>query len=98
MKGADFKKELIERLDELSAKIDTLIQVVAISPKIETILKDKTKTQQIEILSDLGFPKDAIALIVDTTPETVSVRISEMKKKKKAKPAESKEGEKVEQK
>ena len=83
MKDHDFKKELIERLDELSAKIDTLIQVVAVSPKMETILREKTKTQQIEILSDLGLSKDAIALVVDTTPETVSVRISEMKKKRK---------------
>ena len=83
MKNTDFEKEIIEKLDELSAKIDTLIQIVAIFPKIETILKDKTKTKQIEILSDLGFPKETIALIVGTTPETVSVRISEMKKKRK---------------
>lgn len=85
MRNTDFEKEIIERLDELSAKIDTLVQIIAISPKIETILKDKTKTQQIEILSDLEFPKNAIALIVGTTPETVGVRISEMKKKKRKK-------------
>jgi len=83
MRNTDFEKEIIEQLDELSAKIDTLVQIIAISPKIETVLKGKTKTQQIEILSDLEFPKNAIALIVGTTPETVGVRISEIKKKRK---------------
>lgn len=85
MRNTDFEKEIIEKLDELSAKVDTLVQIIAISPKIETILKDKTKTQQIETLSELGFPKDAIALIVDTTLGTVSARISEMKTRKKQK-------------
>jgi 3-polyprenyl-4-hydroxybenzoate decarboxylase len=85
MKDTEFEKKIIERLDELSAKMDILVQVVAISPKIETILKDKTKTQQIEILSNLRLSNDAIALIVGTNPETVGVRISEMKKKKKKK-------------
>lgn len=85
MNDTNLDKEIIERLGELSAKMDTLTKVVAVSTKLETILKDKTKTQQIEILSDLGFPKDAIALIVNTTPETVSVRISEIKKKREKK-------------
>ena len=85
MNDTDLKKEIIERLDELSAKMDTLTQIVAISPKLETILRDKTKTQQIELLSDFGLLKEAIALIVDTTPETVGVRISEMKRKKRKK-------------
>jgi len=85
MRNTDFEKEIVERLNELSAKIDTLAQIMAISPKIETILKSKTKTQQIEILSDLGFPNNVIALIAETTPETVSVRISELKKKREKK-------------
>lgn len=83
MNEHDIEKELIERLDELNAKIDILIQVVAISSKMETILKDKSKKQQIEILSNLGVSRNTIALVVDTTPETVSVRVSEMKKKAK---------------
>ena len=82
MKDPDYEKELIKRLDELGEKMDTLIQVMAVSSKIETILKDKTKTQQIETLSELGFPKDTIALLVNTTLGTVSARISEMKKRK----------------
>ena len=82
MKERDVEKKLMGRLDELNAKIDTLISVVAVSSKMETILEDKSKKQQIEILSDLGLSKNAIALVVDTTPETVGVRISEMKKKK----------------
>lgn len=82
MNDTDIQKEIVERLDELIAEIVTLTQVVAVSSKLETILRDKTKTQQIETLSDLGLLKEAIALIVDTTPETVGVRISEMKRKK----------------
>ena len=85
MNDTNLDKEIIERLGELSVKMDTLAKVVAVSTRLEIILKDKTKTQQIEILSDLGFPKDAIALIVNTTPETVSVRISETKKKREKK-------------
>ena len=73
MKDTEFVEKIIGRLDGLSAKMDILVQAVAISPKIETILKDKTKTQQIEILSNLRLSNDAIALIVGTTPETVAV-------------------------
>lgn len=79
MKQAEFQKELLERLGELSAKVEALIQVVAITSRKETVLKGKTKTDQIKTLSDLGLPRKIVALIVGTTPETVSVRLSEMK-------------------
>lgn len=94
MTEPEFKKELIERLGELSAKVEALIQVVAITSRKETVLKGKTKTDQIKMLADLGLSRNVIALIVGTTPETVSVRLSEMKaKKKKTEKSKEVEGE-----
>lgn len=83
VKDGAFKELLIKKLDELSEKIDALIQVVAITSQKETILKGKTKTGQIKFLSDLGLPRTVVAWIVGTTPDTVSVRLSEIKSKKK---------------
>jgi len=77
----EFKK-LIDKLDELSTKIADLTHVVVITSRKEAILKGKTKKEQIEILADLGLSKSIIALIVGTTSGAVSVRISEMKKRK----------------
>lgn len=83
MREAEFKKELIKRLGELSAKVEALIQVVAITSRKETVLKGKTKTDQIKMLADLGLSRNVIALIVGTTPETVSVTLSKLKAEKK---------------
>lgn len=89
----DFEKRLIQTLEELSAKVDALIQVVAITSRREKILKGKTKTDQIVTLSDLGLSRKLIALIVGTTPEAISVRLSQLKaeKKKAEKPEEVEE-------
>ena len=83
MKEDDFRKQLIKKLEELSTKMDALIQVVAITSRKEIIEKGKTKTDQIVILSDLGLSRKIIALIVGTTPESVSARLSQLKAKKK---------------
>jgi len=80
MKEDEFRKQLIKKLDELGTKIDALIQVVAITSQ-----KGKTKTSQIELLSNLGLPRTVIAWIVGTTPETVSVAMSQIRSKEKAK-------------
>ena len=93
MKEDEFRRQLIKKLDELGTKIDALIQVVAITSRKEIIAKGKTKTDQIVILSDLGLSRKIIALIVGTTPEAVSVRLSQLKaeKKKAKKPKEVEE-------
>ena len=93
MKENDFKKQLIKKLDELSTKIDALIQVVAITSRKEITAKGKTKTDQIVILSDLGLSRKIIALIVGTTPGAVRARLSQLKaeKKKTKKPKEGEE-------
>jgi len=84
LKKIEFEDKLIRKLDEIATKIDALIQLVAFIAQGKNILKGKTKTKQIEILARFGLRRDIIALLVGTTPETVSVRISEMKKKQKA--------------
>jgi CRP-like cAMP-binding protein len=93
MNEDEFGKQLIKKLDELGTKIDALIQVVAITSRKEIIAKGKTKTDQIVILSDLGLSRKIIALIVGTTPEAVSARLSQLKaeKKKTKKPKEGEE-------
>jgi len=83
MKDDEFRKMLIEKLDDLGKKIDALVQVVAISSRKERMLKGKTKTEQIIQLSNLGLSRTVVAWIVGTTPEVVSVRLSEMKNKEK---------------
>jgi DNA invertase Pin-like site-specific DNA recombinase len=89
MKEPDLRV-LIEKLSELSRKIDLLIQVVAVTSRKENI-EEKSKKQQIKILSDMGLSRNLIALIVGTTPETVSVRLSEGKAKKTVEPKEVEE-------
>lgn len=95
MKDDEFKQLLIKKLDELSTKIDALIQVLAITTQKENVLKGKTKAGQIKLLSDLGLPRTVIAWIVGTTPETVSVRLSEIKSKAKKSKAKKNTGQKI---
>jgi hypothetical protein len=49
--------------------------------------KDKSDTEQIIFLANLGFDRNSIAAIVGTTPSTVSVRLSEAKAQQAKKPA-----------
>ena len=74
---------LIQKLDNLNKKLETLIKLVAITSSMETTLKKKSQKEKIKILSDLGLSRNLIALLVGTTPPTVSVTLSKIKKKKK---------------
>jgi len=49
--------------------------------------KDKPDTDQIIFLSNLGFDRNSIAAMVGTTPNTVSVRLSEAKAQQAKRPA-----------
>lgn len=90
---SELEKELIRKLGALNKKLDTLIKVVAVSSRMETILKGKKQKEQIKILSGLGLSRDVIALMVETTPLTVSVTLSKMKKKKPKPKKTKKKGE-----
>jgi ABC-type enterobactin transport system permease subunit len=76
--------ELLKKLDVLTKKVDTLAIVTAnLANQHQKALEGRTQTEQIQILWKRKLPKEAIALIVGTTLETVSVRLSEMKSKTK---------------
>lgn len=80
-------KGLLKKLDVLAEKIDVLTTVTTISMQREKLFEGKTKKEQIETLAKMGLPRNIIALIVGTTPLTVSVTLSQTKRKKKqAKP------------
>lgn len=84
----EFRREVLE-------KLDLLTKLVALTANIQTFLGGKSQKDQIRVLSDLGLSRNMISLVVGTTPETVSVRLSEMKSKQKTekKPPLSSEGE-----
>ena len=83
MEDDEFKKLLIKKLDELSMKIDALIQVITITSRKESVLKGKSKADQIKLLSNLGLHRTVVAWIVGATPESVSVTMSQIKSKAK---------------
>lgn len=76
-------KELLKKLDVLAEKIDILVTVTAVSMQKEKLFRKKKQKEQIKILAKLGLPRNLIALMVGTTPLTVSVTLSKIKKAKK---------------
>src|SRR2546426_3175332 len=70
------KKE--DHLLEISNKMDTLIRLSALG-----LVKDlKKQRQQIELLSDAGFPPKQIADVLRTTRNTVSVALNSIRKER----------------
>lgn len=75
-----------KQFKELANKMDTLIKLTAY-----TALKDaKTKTEKIGILDGLGLRRKEIALIVDTTEESVKTIKKRLKKRAKSRRGERK--------
>lgn len=68
----------------LSEKLDTLIRITAINS-----LTDKSLTEQVKILSEIGFQPKRIATILGTDSSTVSTLKSRLKKK--AQPTDKKD-------
>lgn len=66
-----------KQFKELSEKLEVLIKITAISA-----LKERTLTDQVEILSAIGLQPKEIAAILGTDPATVSVLKSRVKKRK----------------
>jgi hypothetical protein len=68
-----------ERFKEISSKMDLIVRLLALN-----IVKDlKVQKDKIITLSSFGFGPSEIAGLLGTTPNTVSVALSEMKKKTK---------------
>jgi len=90
-------KKLLKKLDILAEKIDVLTVVTAVSMEKEKLFEGMLQMDQIKFLADLGLNRNIIALMLGTTPSTVSVTLSKIrKKKKKARPKQPKQEEKVE--
>lgn len=68
-----------KQFEELMGKIDVLIKLTAAS-----IFQDKSKTDSIPILSDLGLKAKAIAKLLGTSESYVYNVISEAKKEAKS--------------
>lgn len=83
MNEEEFREKSIRKLDELGKKIDALTQVVVITSRKESMLKGKSKADQIKLLSDLGLHRTVVAWIVGTTPESVRVTLSQIRSKEK---------------
>ena len=83
MNEDEYREQSIKKLDELSKKIDALTQVVAITFRKESMLKGKSKADQIKLLSDIGLPRTIVAWIVGTTPDSVSSTMSQIRSKEK---------------
>jgi len=78
-------KELTKQLKALNANIDVLSKITAVNIGKEEIFKGKeTKEEKIEILDKIGLPRTLIAIIIGSTPESVSV-IKSMKKPRPSK-------------
>lgn len=77
--------KILKKLDTLAKKIDILTKVTAINIQREKFIEGKTQKEQINALHKAGFSPSLIALMLATTPNTVSVALSNIRKKKKAK-------------
>ena len=65
-------------LPEIIQRLDTLIKLVATS-----LLAEKSQREQIELLSKAGLAPKEIAELIGTTPNTVRVALTAIRKAKK---------------
>jgi len=77
------EKKFLEKMDVLAEKIETLTIVTAIGIGKDKLFEGMIQKEQIKFLDDLGLNRNIIALTLGTTPLTVSVTLSQMKKKRK---------------
>ncbi len=82
MKDNDLK-ELGKKLDSIKESIELLTKLTALDIARDEYFKNKTrKDEKIEALSTLEIPDKIIALIVDSSAESVQALRSRMKQKK----------------
>jgi len=90
-------KKFLKKLDTLAEKIDILTKVTAIDMEKEKLFEGMSQKKQIKFLDKLGLNRNIIALMLGTTPLTVSVTLSKMKKKKKKDKPKEEEKEKADE-
>jgi len=69
-----------DQFDAISRKLDILVRLSALS-----FVADKAQKEQVMMLSSAGFRPKEIADICGTTPNTVRVALSTMRKKRQGK-------------
>jgi DNA-directed RNA polymerase specialized sigma24 family protein len=69
-----------KQFELISKKLDAIILLLALDKEK---LNEKNKSDSIVYLHEFGLDNSTIALITGSTPQTVSVRLSEARKKKK---------------
>lgn len=67
-----------DQFTEISKKLDTLSRLLALS-----LVAEKKQQDQIMLLGNVGLQPKEIADILDTTPNTVRVTLSTMRKNKR---------------
>jgi DNA-binding NarL/FixJ family response regulator len=70
-----------DRDDDLAAKLDTLVRLVAIG-----LCNGKSQREKIEILASAGLSPKVIAEMIGTTANTVSVSLSQLRRRKREEP------------
>ena len=70
-------KSELDLLIEISNKLDTIIKLISVAS-----VASKGQTDAIRYLGQVGVDRHIIAEVVGTKAEVVSVRLSELKKKK----------------
>lgn len=70
----------MSNLEEVARKLDTLIRLTAIG-----LLGDKTQKEKIELLGTAKLHPNDIAELLGTTPNTVNVTLSGLRKNRKKK-------------
>ncbi len=66
-------------IEEIVTKLDSVIRLLALDIIMRMDAESCTKTDQIARLGAAGIDRNTIADIVGTTPETVSVTLSQLK-------------------
>lgn len=77
-KKGDRKKMTNKQFTEISNKLDMLTRLLALN-----LLPGKKQQEQIILLNRVGLQPKEIAEMLDTTPNTVRVTLSKIRKNKK---------------
>jgi hypothetical protein len=85
MKDTDLR-ELARKLNSINSSIDLLTKLIALDIAKDVFFKNKErKDEKIEALSELDIPDKIIAVIIDSSVESVQTLRSKMKQKRNLK-------------
>jgi hypothetical protein len=85
MKDTDLR-ELAKKLESINSSIDLLTKLTALNIAKEEYFRNRErKDEKIEALSNLGIPDKIIAVIIDSSVESVQALRSKMKQKRNLK-------------